>query len=125
MQLHNLSLEVEEERSEGVQEGIVDVLGFVVCDDNDALLRVIEYVLENGLGIYYFHDKNLKFLYPVVEDVEQYSKSNNQGKVIDHLRFEAVEVFIVVLDDENEKHSKYFDVEKVCSSIQILKVLAY
>jgi len=51
VQLHNLILKVHEHKLKLVQELVVDVLRFVVTNDNDTLIWIIKNMLENGLSL--------------------------------------------------------------------------
>jgi hypothetical protein len=42
----NLGLKTSKQTYEFKQEFVVDIFSFAVCDDNNALLRVIEYILK-------------------------------------------------------------------------------
>jgi len=51
VQLHNLILKVHEHKLKLIQELVVDILRFVITNDNDALIWIIKNVLEDWLSL--------------------------------------------------------------------------
>ena len=82
VQLHDLILEVHEHKLKMIQELVVHVLRFVVTNDNDALLRVIKNVLENGLSLYNIINVMLEVMDAMIEKMTDDWETNYERQVV-------------------------------------------
>ena len=91
------------------QESSVDVFNFVICNDKNAILRVIKNALEQVLSVYAISDQYLELFDPMSVKVKISHETERQTKNAEKV-FMVQSHRLIFIDSEDVEHGHYLKV---------------